>query len=443
MGGGEEEEDDFEFSPLVSHTRPAGGGFSPRASGGSSKGSPGAGPGSPSSGKGPLKEVNNRLTKLETLLGTLGDDSAGGDGGTGGTQRIPLARVGDELRRLKTRFEYLERLTPQDVRRSLDFFEPLRDEQMGSSNGFGAGASNGFDRAGSSAAQVVGSAAVLRHVKDLEEKHSEFAMEAQELAQDGRREVMNVTHALRGLQRDSEMGSAKLIDLKKEVKQMRTRVETVLPQALRVIDAVLKKAGVDGGAENVESLRALVAEGIDSTETPHPFVCQSIFQKAFEDLNGDVQSGLAKVNKDVSALQGRKADFDALQDVSEKLATIQHQQLPAMKRYVQESIMAAMAESVADSAAGLHGGQYRPGQRCMSCDTLVDPRGTVGWPTSPPVGQAPRLPPGQAISGKDLRPMGAGVPRNISLPSLTQNRPKPDSGSGAKGSGGSVGPMLH
>lgn len=102
--------------------------------------------------------------------------------------------------------------------------------------------------------------------------------------------------------------------------------------------------------------------------------------------------------------------------------------------------MAALPENIADSAAGMHGGPYRPGQRCMSCDSLVDPRGTVGFPSTPAGGQAPVMPPPRPIAGKDLKPMGAGVPRNVSLPSLTQNRPRSESGAKAKGS---AGPMLQ
>eukprot|EP00928_Gymnodinium_smaydae_P042499 TRINITY_DN28607_c0_g1_i1.p2 TRINITY_DN28607_c0_g1~~TRINITY_DN28607_c0_g1_i1.p2 ORF type:complete len:140 (-),score=38.62 TRINITY_DN28607_c0_g1_i1:103-522(-) len=104
-----------------------------------------------------------------------------------------------------------------------------------------------------------------------------------------------------------------------------------------------------------------------------------------------------------------KADGKALANLSQKLS-LQEQEIPSMKQALQELV----PETKAENAAFLK--QFR----CVSCNTAIEGNGP--WKSSPPAPSGGF--PSRAITGKDLRPMGAGMPRNISLPTLAMPSPK-------------------
>eukprot|EP00928_Gymnodinium_smaydae_P042500 TRINITY_DN28607_c0_g1_i2.p1 TRINITY_DN28607_c0_g1~~TRINITY_DN28607_c0_g1_i2.p1 ORF type:complete len:1275 (-),score=297.81 TRINITY_DN28607_c0_g1_i2:103-3927(-) len=345
-----------------------------------------------------VKQLSKRLQAIEDAMG--GDQAGGSQSEPAGF--IPLLQVGDELRRLKTRFEYLERIAPPDVQRALAFFEPLRDDQMGASNGFG--------EATPSATHAVGSAAVMRRVTELQRKQAEANEEAKLIADDGRREVMNVSQVLRGVQRDAELSGAKMDDLKLDVKRLRSHVDAALPQVVNIIENLMARLGPNAGftQDDIEGLKHVVEEAADKP-APHPFVSQSTLQKALDGLQKEVSGNVNQLRAEVLEVLRGKADGKALANLSQKLS-LQEQEIPSMKQALQELV----PETKAENAAFLK--QFR----CVSCNTAIEGNGP--WKSSPPAPSGGF--PSRAITGKDLRPMGAGMPRNISLPTLAMPSPK-------------------
>jgi hypothetical protein len=301
-----------------------------------------------------VHELSNRVEALEGAM--HGNATSGHDAVFGSD--FSLA---DEVRRLKVRFEYLERIAPTDVQRALQFFEPLRDhhdDQMGSSNGM-----SGADRTASS---VVGSAAVMRKVGELQKQQLEAQESTKALVENGHHEVMNVSQVLRGVQRDSEINRGKIDDLKHAVGALRSHIDTTLPQVLQVIQGIVSKGlnlpvGVDAQLENI---RHAVEEGATKDHSvPHPFVSQQALRETVEQLQKFIYEGLYKLHAEIESNIRGKADSHVVKCLSEQL-TEHEKQFPLMRRALQDVHPERLAEGAALSRWGE--------MRCVSCNSKVD-----------------------------------------------------------------------
>merc|ERR1712190_507764 len=191
------------------------------------------------------------------------------------------------------------------------------------------------------------------------------------VAEDGRREIANLSMAIRAVQRDEETTNARLDDVRKKVTTLRDRLEVALPHVLKALEDVLQRVGVDANevgeaAPVVSALRSLLADGDWAAKVPHPFVSQGSLQNTLETLQQDVQAWLEALRRDiVSALSG-KADYGALRHLSEQMARHEAQAMPLMRT------MASFAvEEPKANDAGLVRFPLGPG-RCVSCDSKVD-----------------------------------------------------------------------
>jgi len=350
---------------------------------------------------------------------------------------MSMMEVQDTLRRLSTRFEYLERVLPPDVQKAMNFFEPLN-----------ASADMGADLGPTSpsiATQMMSSAGIMRRINELQAGQSNVSDEAKVMSEDARREVVNLSRALKGTQRDSEVNASKIDDLQRALAKVKTRFEAALPQVLQVVEELHRPAagaapaaGSEGAVAadvnpNVEGLRALLREssneGKTEVDAPHPFVSQNGLRRALDAMQGDVQAWLNKLREDlIAALQG-KADSDtlrrAIEDLTNQVQTPQHVFLPPEVASAEGS--AAMRFPVAQG-------------RCLTCDTKVelridDPRAfkvkTVPSPAfpqsfrhvppslAPPPNSRPQMPPN--FGSTHGSSMGGSMKRVESLPAI--NRP--------------------
>eukprot|EP00927_Polykrikos_kofoidii_P019644 TRINITY_DN19213_c0_g1_i1.p1 TRINITY_DN19213_c0_g1~~TRINITY_DN19213_c0_g1_i1.p1 ORF type:complete len:1164 (-),score=222.83 TRINITY_DN19213_c0_g1_i1:193-3684(-) len=330
-----------------------------------------------------LGSVEERLSELEEAVAAQGRRP-------GGIQYTSLLEVCDELRRLKCRYEFIEKMLPEDAQRTLQFFEPLQNDQP-----------EGSDH----------SELMSQKSRENTKNAASISEEAKGLAEDSKREVMNVSLALRGVQRDAEVSGARIEDLRRGLAAQQSRLEAVLAQVLQAVEEITQHAGLASLSESraIQDLRVLVTEGDVSDTVPHPFVSQAALHQTIQSLQTEVQTLMQDLRKDlVDSVQG-KADGAAVKCLSEQLAKQERQ------RWVKTTLdeVSDPKSASTDTAAGM-----RWPARCVSCDARVEPKVERDvWPPQPGV-PGPPFPQRVAHGGKDLRPLGAGMVRNVSLPTL-------------------------
>lgn len=284
--------------------------------------------------------------------------------------------VHDDLRRLKTRFEYMERVAPPDVQKALSFFEPLHPER--SDVLLDRSLEGPTMSGGASTASQSGSQWFANRIADLtldrDSRDTFTAEDGKQLSQDVRHEVTNLSKAMRGVQREGEVNSAKIDDVQKGLGTLRRRLEEFLPQVLHALEMVLGRraggvpeesgggtgtmdaapggAGADEAADDaggggtggpgdapaerpqqvLEGLRALLTtEG--EVDTPKPFVSQKGLSRALVALQEELQAQLDELReaqhrlaKETASLNG-KADTSIIRSVMEQL--LEREQAPA------------------------------------------------------------------------------------------------------------------
>jgi len=240
---------------------------------------------------------------------------------------VQFMKMQDDLSRLRTRFEYMERCVPPDVHKALHYFEPQMPIPL---------ENEGAD--------------VFSHARLQQEM-----MEAKAASEDALREVANVSQAMRGLQRDVSRSSDKLDDVVKLQNALRVRVEGALPKLLQVVDKLMHQgSGPEAGQEN---LFKTLLDGLNEES----FVSQTLLRQALGNVQEEVQTWLLGLRTDILASMKGKADSVQLARLSTRL----------------DAAVAAAAQQMSSSAASYPvapdalAAATRSPLRCLSCDSLV------------------------------------------------------------------------
>lgn len=306
---------------------------------------------------------------------------------------LSLMEVHDDLRRLKTRFEYLERCAPPEVQKALSFFEPVREETS---------QAHDADHQGGQASQLVGSAALMRRLQELQTAQDSDLDEAKNNSEEARREVANLSRALRGVQRDGEVHGSKLLDIQKSLSEQQKRLEVALPAFMQSLERLLGSDLQAGGESDVAAgLRALLlpGDGVDGSKAP--FVSENGLRQALEALQGEVQAWLSKLREDISSVLRNKADTDLVRSIMEQLEQVQ-----TTSPMIQNPDQGQFTDGAAILRVPLMQG------RCVACDAQIGMRAEDpnNWPKqkmkpSPPWPQrGPGVPPALDPLGR-LRPI--------------------------------------
>eukprot|EP00929_Paragymnodinium_shiwhaense_P118648 TRINITY_DN90562_c0_g1_i1.p1 TRINITY_DN90562_c0_g1~~TRINITY_DN90562_c0_g1_i1.p1 ORF type:complete len:1111 (-),score=319.47 TRINITY_DN90562_c0_g1_i1:48-3380(-) len=326
-----------------------------------------------------LGDLAKRIIMLEDLVGA-GEAAADGSNSIG---LVSVFQVADELRRLKARHEYLERLAPAEVQQTLAFFEPLNDSSQQS-----AGEPGSLQQ-------------VIERVYELQQRQEDVRQEAKDIGDTGRREMGNISLALKGLQKDSEMSSSKISDLRRDLTSLKSRIEAALPQVLKTVEEVGKRAGIEAEKTGAEALRAVCTdkEALENA-VPHPFVSQKVLSQQLDDLKTNMTVIVDALKNELTASVKAKADGEYVRGLAELMAKQEQQQW--MKSTLHD---AAPQAGDPKAGGGLHvsGGQGKLDER-------------AGWvPQHAPQPSFPQ----HAGPSKDLRPLGAGLQRNSAKRSET------------------------
>eukprot|EP00445_Apocalathium_hangoei_P025936 CAMPEP_0203930768 /NCGR_PEP_ID=MMETSP0359-20131031/69439_1 /ASSEMBLY_ACC=CAM_ASM_000338 /TAXON_ID=268821 /ORGANISM="Scrippsiella Hangoei, Strain SHTV-5" /LENGTH=1096 /DNA_ID=CAMNT_0050859987 /DNA_START=128 /DNA_END=3418 /DNA_ORIENTATION=+ len=240
---------------------------------------------------------------------------------------VQFMKMQDDLSRLRTRFDYMERCVPPDVHKALHYFEPQMPIPL---------ENEGAD--------------AFSHARLQQEM-----MEAKAASEDALREVANVSQAMRGLQRDVSRSSDKLDDVVKLHNALRVRVEGALPKLLQVVDKLMQQgSGPEAGQENF--FKTLL-DGLNEES----FVSQTLLRQALGNVQEEVQTWLQGLRTDILASMKGKADSVQLARLSTRL----------------DAAVAAAAQQLSSSAASYPAAPdalaaaTRSPLRCLSCDSLV------------------------------------------------------------------------
>jgi hypothetical protein len=306
---------------------------------------------------------------------------------------LSLMEVHDDLRRLKTRLEYLERMAPPEVQKQLAFFDPLHED--------GTHAPDPEHHQGGQAAQLVGSSVMMRKLQELQASQDSELDDLKYNSDEARREVANLSRALRGVQRDGEVHGSKLLDIQKSLAEQQKRLEVALPELLQSLEGLLGSKRKSGGEPDVAAgLRALLQPEGDSNKAP--FVSQNGLSQALETLQGQVQTWLSKLQEDIMNLLRNKADADLVKAIMDRLEEVQSS----------SPMIHIPDQGVHDGPAALMRVPMLQG-RCVSCDAPIGLRmdEQPSWPKqkqkpSPPWPQRGNhvVPPPQVHIGS-IRPL--------------------------------------
>jgi len=344
---------------------------------------------------GPAKDIaalQERVGKIER-----------GDKAASNAESNALLEIQDEVRRLKFRFEYLERIVPPDVQRAMQFFEPLKDEeaeQMTSSPLNSPHRITEDTDNMSSSGGMGGNGSVLKRLNLLQVQQDQTIDAARSLAEDGRREVSNLSLALRGVQRDSEIGAARIDGIRSDVSQLQARIEAALPQVMKALEQVLGQKvevadkDLAGPVAEIEELQKVMAES--TSDAARRFVSQETLRKALEAVQADMQAWLEKLRQDILAAMVGKADNAALRSLSEQL---DKQAETPMRR----TLAQLPPPSATDEAAFTRW----PLIRCVSCDKKVNMQSAGAgdpWPSRGAMPLPPSFPAGRS-NNVALRPL--------------------------------------
>eukprot|EP00930_Biecheleria_cincta_P032848 TRINITY_DN22764_c0_g1_i1.p1 TRINITY_DN22764_c0_g1~~TRINITY_DN22764_c0_g1_i1.p1 ORF type:complete len:1034 (+),score=287.96 TRINITY_DN22764_c0_g1_i1:56-3157(+) len=336
-----------------------------------------------------------------------------------------MLEVQDDLRRLKCRFEYLEKIVPPDVQRAMVFFEPLKDADEESGSRLHSPDAHGPDDVmdNSPGATAVGTTGnVLKRLNLLQVQQDQTIDAARSLAEDGRREVSNLSLALKGVQRDSEIGQARIESLRSDINQLQARLEVVLPQVVSALQGALGKPETKDAiakrtkgqpAEELLALQSLLTE--TPVDSARRFVSQDTLRKAMEAVQADMQAWLDKLRQDILAAMVGKADNVELRSLADQLDK-QAELSPGRRNLAPLYAGNAAADDAAIVRFPLQQG------RCVSCNKQVnlkvDAMGNDPWPSRGAIPLPPSFPPGRTPNNVSLRPLR----REASTPTMPADR---------------------
>jgi len=200
-----------------------------------------------------------------------------------------------ELERLRKLFEFVEGVMPKDKAEAMRFFQKGVNERAQGSEG---------------AAKVLGQGVESElHRTKLEE-------EVRGRCDEMRHEFDNLTHIVKGVQRDMEHHTGKNKDLSGLV----ARVE----QALQAMDGMrpsfAPSAGVVTAPPAGDLSHLLDSEGGVMAEDALPFATKRALQSALEGLKDDIQNWLGMLHASMLSALQQKADNDQLEKISRQLS---------------------------------------------------------------------------------------------------------------------------
>jgi len=292
------------------------------------RGSGGSGGRPPSKGESKaMLQLTQRVDDVANVAAVDAPEAARGSGGSGGrppskgeskamlrlTQRVDAleaierkARVRTpsqsatldvqmELERLRKLFEFVEGVMPKDKAEAMRFFQKGVNERAQGSEG---------------AAKVLGQGVESElHRTKLEE-------EVRGRCDEMRHEFDNLTHIVKGVQRDMEHHTGKNKDLSGLV----ARVE----QALQAMDGMrpsfAPSAGVVTAPPAGDLSHLLDSEGGVMAEDALPFATKRALQSALEGLKDDIQNWLGMLHASMLSALQQKADNDQLEKISRQLS---------------------------------------------------------------------------------------------------------------------------
>eukprot|EP00931_Biecheleriopsis_adriatica_P021770 TRINITY_DN14144_c0_g1_i1.p1 TRINITY_DN14144_c0_g1~~TRINITY_DN14144_c0_g1_i1.p1 ORF type:complete len:997 (+),score=302.31 TRINITY_DN14144_c0_g1_i1:101-3091(+) len=379
--------------------------------------------------EGKLSTLEGRVSMLENgakgpaqQIATLQDRVGAierGEKASANADNNALLEVQDEIRRLRCRFEYLERVIPPDVQRAMHFFEPLKEEDDIETRSPLSSRSRALSMEDSADPlannSIPSSGGVLRRLNILQVQQEQTVDAARSLAEDGRREVSNLSLALKGVQKDTEIGAARMESLRSDVGSLQAKIEAALPQVLKALQEINGKAEELGGPDSasikaVQEATAVLSES--NADSVRRFVSQDMLSQALRGVQTDMQTWLENLRQDILSAMVGKADNTALASLAEQL----EKQAENMRRPIAQ--LPATASVSTDEASFVRWPALPV--RCVACNTKVtlgngnDANSRDPWPSR---GPPPSFPAGRA-GNVSLRPLR----REASTPTVPVDR---------------------
>jgi hypothetical protein len=249
---------------------------------------------------------------------------------------------------------------------------------------------------------------------------------------DAMREVANVSHAVKGTQKNLDMAMAKIEDLTSAHGSLNARIEVALPQFLHALRTIAQHVGLDNpefSASSTHSASDTISPSLDvdaldelvnSNRIPKLFVSPTMLSQAIEALTVDLKAKLAEIQHDVRDTVRSKADAQEMNSLARKLGAMEQvqQDLP--------SWIARCGGYPAEESIENPAGVRWPLQqvRCISCNQkaqLVAPWEHKSVPKGPwPQRQLPLMDPNaRNLCGSSPRMRGRR--RDASLPVIERN----------------------
>jgi len=269
------------------------------------------------------------------------------EGGTGVNQDlVQWLAVQDDLTRLKRRFECLERCVPEDMQKALQYFEPLGPMDL---------------------------------TNDEEKRQREVILdglkEAKAATIENRGELSNLSLALGGLQRSSDLTTSKLEDTTRSHKALQQRVDTVFPRLLEALEYLLLRGRSAGSSEEASDfvlneaaqLRQILTSMVEEAEGFHP-VSQTMLKK-------ELDAAMKEIRKEQSilaeAVKGKAESVQVAGVISRlQVAEDDAARAAASARSKRRNSFPSLAAEGVEATTGLAAGMRQP-LHCLSCDKLL------------------------------------------------------------------------
>jgi len=286
-----------------------------------------------------------------------------------------------ERKQVDTNFPQLKLDSPSDSRYSLSTPElaALRDRLRRLEARIvgleAAGITNGALSESSPSSRVAETsmaAADARQVRDLRGALEDSKAKMKNSIDETKDEVANVVKALRGVQRNADKTDSQLDDLTAQLRMMKTKIDTVLPQFLQVLSGLACQASNGNAGVSKAAGAADVTTGGSSTYTDLqrlltnpcmglPFASEEALKSATEHLEKDVHGQLKQLRQDVvDALRGKASTAD-IHSIGSKLDNALSGNIGAIPPF---------SDDPAENAAGVRW-PLMPA-RCLSCNNRVE-----------------------------------------------------------------------
>eukprot|EP00440_Ansanella_granifera_P066248 gb/GFBE01071855.1/.p1 GENE.gb/GFBE01071855.1/~~gb/GFBE01071855.1/.p1 ORF type:complete len:844 (+),score=181.09 gb/GFBE01071855.1/:1-2532(+) len=273
--------------------------------------------------------------------------------------------------------------------------------------------------------------ALAQVTAQLDQCRQDLQQSQQDHSDGSRRELDNLTRAVRGNQRAIDLTASKLEDLAGHFSKLHSRFEAALPQLLLLVTGLARRGGggtgdtqgIDFSGEVTDnspeldalaSIKNLLFGGIDGSGMP--FVSPSALQEALDAFEANFQNQLGTQFKEVLRSMSMKAEIDKFEAVAKQVQQMS-QQLHALGQGVFKVM--ANQNTPSDNAAIF---RIPLTGRCVSCDKKVDVKTTGGlWgPDLDHFGGAGLISPSprERVSSANRNAGGRHVRREQPLPAI-------------------------